>query len=207
MYKWLSLAKRLTKSPAKLVKANPNSSLKPKKIKPEKGKINAVRVAREEQVPFLGLCLGMQCAMIEFARNQLNLQDAHSAEIDPETAHPIIDIMEEQKKVHIKGGTMRLGAYPCELKPGSKVFEIYNQQHISERHRHRYEVNNHYLDRFEKAGMLASGINPESELVEIIELSNHPWFIGVQFHPEYKSTVDNPHPLFISFVKAAKTRK
>ncbi len=171
------------------------------------GKIKAIHYVREQGIPFLGICLGMQCAMIEYARNKLGLQNAHSTEMDPETPHPIIDIMEEQKKVHIKGGTMRLGAYPCDLKPGSKILEIYHQQHISERHRHRYEVNNHYLDRFEKAGMLASGINPESGLVEIIELTNHPWFIGVQFHPEYKSTVDKPHPIFISFVSAAKKWK
>ncbi len=171
------------------------------------GKIKAIQYVREQGIPFLGICLGMQCAMIEFARNQLGLQYAHSTEMDPETPHPIIDIMEEQKKVHIKGGTMRLGAYPCDLKPESKILEIYHQQHISERHRHRYEVNNIYLERFEKAGMLASGINPESGLVEIIELTNHPWFIGVQFHPEYKSTVDKPHPLFISFVSAAKKWK
>ena len=171
------------------------------------GKIMAIKYVREQQIPFLGICLGMQCAMIEFARNQLGLAEAHSTEMDPDTPHPIIDIMEAQKKVHIKGGTMRLGAYPCDLKPNSRVLEVYDQSRISERHRHRYEVNNHYLDRFEQAGMLASGINPDSQLVEIIELTGHPWFIGVQFHPEYKSTVDKPHPLFISFLKAAKKQK
>ncbi len=171
------------------------------------GKIMAIKYVRERNIPFLGICLGMQCAMIEFARHVIRLPEAHSTEMEPGTPHPIIDIMEEQKKVHIKGGTMRLGAYPCVLREGSRVLEIYGQQKISERHRHRYEVNNLYIDRFEQSGMHATGINPESRLVEIIELKNHPWFIGVQFHPEYKSTVDKPHPLFIHFVKAAKKQK
>ena len=171
------------------------------------GKIMAITYVRERNIPFLGICLGMQCAMIEFARHVIGLPEAHSTEMKPGTPHPIIDIMEDQKKVHIKGGTMRLGAYPCTLREGSRVHEIYGQQNISERHRHRYEVNNLYMDRFEQAGMHATGINPESGLVEIIELKSHPWFIGVQFHPEYKSTVDKPHPLFIHFVKAAKKQK
>ncbi len=170
------------------------------------GKILAIHYVRTKNIPFFGICLGMQCAMIEFARNVLALPEAHSTEMHPETPYPIIDIMEEQKKTHIKGGTMRLGAYGCSLKKSSKVAGIYRQTNISERHRHRYEVNNDYLSRFEQAGLTASGKNPESDLVEIVELENHPWFIGVQFHPEYKSTVDQPHPLFISFVRAAKNQ-
>jgi CTP synthase len=174
------------------------------------GKIVAIRWARENKIPFLGICLGMQCAVIEFARNVMGMKDAHSTEINPNTPHPVIDLMETQKSIIKKGGTMRLGAYPCKLKEGTKVFSIYNQNSpemkelISERHRHRYEFNNKYLDEFEKAGMLASGINPEGGLVEIVELKEHPFFIGVQFHPEYKSTVANPHPLFVGFVDAVK---
>ncbi len=171
------------------------------------GKILTAEYARENKIPFFGVCLGMQCAVIEFARNVLNLKDAHSTEMDQNTPHPVIDIMEEQKKVTLKGGTMRLGAYPCDIKPGSKTFSIYKQKHITERHRHRYEFNNIYLSAFEKKGMKASGINPTANLVEIVEIANHPWFIGVQFHPEYKSTVANPHPLFVSFVKAALEHK
>jgi CTP synthase len=145
----------------------------------------------------------MQCAVIEFGRNVLGLEGAHSKEMNPRTRFPVIDLMEAQKKVTGKGGTMRLGAYPCNLKPGSKVQKIYGEFSISERHRHRYEFNNKYLDDYEEAGMEAVGINPQDNLVEIMELHGHPWFIGVQFHPEYKSTVANPHPLFVSFVKAA----
>jgi len=145
----------------------------------------------------------MQCAVIEFGRNVLGLKDAHSTEINRNTPYPVIDIMEDQKKVYSKGGTMRLGAYPCTLKSGSKVAQIYKATQISERHRHRFEFNNAYLDQYQKAGMLATGINVQNNLVEIIELVNHPWFIGIQFHPEYKSTVANPHPLFVEFVKAA----
>ncbi len=167
------------------------------------GKIATIKHVRNMKIPFLGICLGMQCAMIEFARNVMGLPDAHSTEMNPATPDPIIDIMEEQKKVHIKGGTMRLGAYPCELKKNSMAFDIYKNKEISERHRHRYEFNNKYLDLIEQHDMVASGFNPDANLVEIVELKNHPWFIGVQFHPEYKSTVDNPHPLFINFVKAA----
>ncbi len=169
------------------------------------GKIATISYVRKQNIPFFGICLGMQCAMIEFARNVLSLPKAHSTEMDTRTPDPIIDIMEEQKKVHMKGGTMRLGAYSCELTEASRVRDIYAKKEISERHRHRYEVNNKYLSLFEKGGMKATGFNPESGLVEIIELENHPWFIGVQFHPEYKSTVDSPHPLFIDFVRAAKT--
>ena len=168
------------------------------------GKIKAIKYTRENGIPFLGICLGMQCAVIEFARNVLGLKDAHSTEINPNTTNPIIDIMESQKKISDKGGTMRLGAYRCELTDDTKVKECYkNVNIISERHRHRFEFNNKFLADFEKAGMIASGINPESGLVEIVELKKHPWFVGVQFHPEYKSTVANPHPLFINFVKAA----
>lgn len=166
------------------------------------GKITAIKFARENHVPFLGICLGMQCAVIEFGRNVLGLKDAHSLEMNPNTSNPVISIMEEQKKVTDKGGTMRLGAYPCKISKNSKAFEIYKSEEISERHRHRYEFNNDYLSVYENAGMVAAGINPEG-LVEIVELIDHPWFVGVQFHPEYKSTVANPHPLFVNFVKAA----
>jgi CTP synthase len=168
------------------------------------GKIVAVKYARENKLPFFGICLGMQMAAIEFARNVLGLKDAHSTEMDPDTKEPVIDLMEEQKKVTAKGGTMRLGAYPCEIKEGSLANQIYNNTQISERHRHRWEFNNSYLDRFEQAGMKASGKNPGTGLVEIIELSNHPFFIGVQYHPELKSTVENPQPVFVHFIKAAK---
>lgn len=171
------------------------------------GKIEAVKFTRENQTPFFGICLGMQCAVIEFARNVLGLENACSTEQEAQTPHPVIDLMEDQKKITMKGGTMRLGAYPCELKKGSKAASVYGKNKIMERHRHRYEFNNKYLDRFEKAGMIASGINPESNLVEIVELTDHPWFIGTQFHPELKSSVQNPHPLFVKFVKAALDRK
>jgi CTP synthase len=167
------------------------------------GKINAVRYARENQIPFFGICLGMQCAVVEFARNVLGIKDACSREMNVNAEHAVIDLMEDQKKVTSKGGTMRLGAFPCELKKGSKVHQLYGKARISERHRHRYEFNNSYLEAFENAGMIASGINPDSKLVEIIELKDHPWFIGTQFHPELKSTVMNPHPLFTNFVKAS----
>lgn len=167
------------------------------------GKIQAVKYARENNIPFLGICLGMQCAVIEFARNVLNLQDAHSTEMLPTTPHPVIDIMEEQKSITNMGGTMRLGSYPCEINKNSNVFKAYKKDLIDERHRHRYEFNNAYQEEFEKAGMRATGTNPDSNLVEIIEIENHPWFVGVQFHPEYKSTVLNPHPLFVSFVAEA----
>ena len=166
------------------------------------GKITAVRYAREHNIPFLGICLGMQCAVIEFARNVLGIADANSSEMEA-TPHPVIDLMEEQKGVTAKGGTMRLGAYPCVLKKGSKVAEAYGKLHISERHRHRYEFNNDYLAQFEAAGMKAVGINPDTNLVEVVEIPNHPWFVGTQYHPEYKSTVLSPSPLFVAFVKAA----
>jgi CTP synthase len=168
------------------------------------GKITAVKYARENNLPFFGICLGMQMAVIEFARNVLGLHDAHSTEMNPNTSEPVIDLMEEQKKISAKGGTMRLGAYPCVILEGSLANEIYGKKEISERHRHRWEFNNAYLKKFENAGMIPSGKNPESGLVEIIELHNHPFFIGVQYHPELKSTVENPHPVFVHFIKAAK---
>jgi CTP synthase len=167
------------------------------------GKITAVQYARENNIPFFGICLGMQCAVIEFARNVLGLKDANSTEMNKETGHPVINMMESQKNVTMKGGTMRLGAYPCELVKGSKAYSIYGKSKIMERHRHRYEFNNKYLKQYEKEGMLATGINPDTKLVEIIELRDHPFFIGSQFHPELKSTVVTPHPIFVKFVKAA----
>ena len=168
------------------------------------GKITSIKYARESGLPFFGICLGMQMAAIEFARNVLGIRQAHSTEMVPGADDAVIDMMEEQKKITMKGGTMRLGAYPCDIKPGSLASRIYGSLHINERHRHRYEFNNKYLDQFEQHGMLASGINPETGLVEIIELPNHPFFIGVQYHPELKSTVERPAPLFVHFVKAAK---
>jgi CTP synthase len=168
------------------------------------GKIVAVKYARANGLPFFGICLGMQMAVIEFARNVLGLKEAHSTEMNPETKDPVIDLMEEQKKVTAKGGTMRLGAYPCETKEGSLAQRIYGSGMISERHRHRWEFNNNYLEQFEKAGMIASGKNPGTGLVEIVELPNHPFFIGVQYHPELKSTVESPQPIFVDFIKAAK---
>ena len=167
------------------------------------GKIHSINYARTNNIPFLGICLGMQCAVIEYARNVLKLEQAHTTEIDGKTPHPVIDIMEHQKDIDNKGGTMRLGAYPCQLEKHSKSFESYQKTTISERHRHRYEFNSEYKAIFEENGLRATGINPDSSLVEIIEIDNHPWFVGVQFHPEYKSTVANPQPLFVSFVKAA----
>lgn len=167
------------------------------------GKICTAKYARENNIPCLGICFGMQMMAIEFARNVLGYADAHSAEIDPNTTHKVVDIMENQKHVLEKGGSMRLGAYSCQLKEGSKVRKIYGKELIYERHRHRFEFNSHYQSEFEKNGMVLSGMNPDTQLGEIIELSNHPWYIGVQFHPEYSSTVQYPHPLFLSFVKAA----
>lgn len=167
------------------------------------GKIEAIKYARENKIPFLGICLGMQCAVIEFGRNVLNLEDVDSSEMNTSAGNPVIDMMESQKDLTQKGGTMRLGAYPCELKEGSHVFEAYGEKVVHERHRHRFEFNNDYLEQYEAAGMIASGINPESGLVEIVEVKDHPWFVGAQFHPEYKSTVESPHPLFVSFVKAS----
>jgi CTP synthase len=167
-------------------------------------KITAVRYARENKLPFFGICLGMQMAVIEFARNILGLSKAHSTEMQADTPTPVIDLMEQQKKITVKGGTMRLGAYPCAVEEGTLARAVYGKSMISERHRHRYEFNNDYLQQFEEAGMIASGKNPESGLVEIIELPNHPFFIGVQYHPELKSSVENPQPIFVAFIKAAK---
>ncbi len=167
------------------------------------GKVAAVKYARENNLPYLGICLGMQMAVIEFARNVLGIKDANSLEMDANTPNPVINLMEEQKSITKKGGTMRLGSWKCELKEDSLVSKIYGSQLINERHRHRYEYNNTYKTQLEAAGMKATGINPETGLVEIIEIPSHPWFVGVQYHPEYKSTVANPHPLFVAFVKAA----
>ena len=170
------------------------------------GKIETIRYVRENKIPFFGVCLGMQCAVVEFARNVLGLE-ASSTELNPKTQNPVIDMMEEQKKIVNKGGTMRLGAYDCKLKKGSKAFAAYGETLIHERHRHRYEFNNKYLEQIEHAGLKAVGVNPESNLVEVVELKDHPWFVGVQYHPELKSTVLNPHPLFVKFVEAALERK
>lgn len=166
------------------------------------GKLTAIRFARESNIPFFGICLGMQTACIEFARNVLHIKDAASTEVNPNTSNPVIDMMADQKNITQKGGTMRLGAYPCELKKKTQAYTAYQSTQISERHRHRWEFNNAYLEQFEKAGMSPSGINPDSNLVEIMELKDHKWFVGVQFHPELKSTVERPHPLFVAFVKA-----
>ncbi len=171
------------------------------------GKINAVRYVRENNIPFLGICLGMQMAVIEFSRNVLGLKDASSTEMDATTSYPVIDLMEEQKTITDKGGTMRLGAWSCELMENSIVRKIYKTDIIKERHRHRYEFNNKYKEQIEAAGMIATGFNPDTKLVEIIEIPSHPWFVGVQYHPEYKSTVAKPHPLFMGFVKAALNHK
>jgi CTP synthase len=167
------------------------------------GKIEAIRYVRESKIPFFGICLGMQCAVIEFARNVLGLKGAHSMEMDENTKYPVIDLMENQKNITEKGGTMRLGAYTCKIQKGSKAAQAYGKTTIQERHRHRYEFNNKFKEQFEAAGLKATGINPDNDLIEIIEITEHPWFVGVQFHPELKSTVANPHPLFIRFVRAA----
>jgi CTP synthase len=171
------------------------------------GKIFAAQFARENKIPYLGICLGMQCAVIEFARNVLGYTDAHSTEMTRMTKHPVIDLMEEQKGVTEKGGTMRLGAYDCDILPGTLANKIYGIEHIRERHRHRYEFNNDFLDEFTNHGMIPSGMNPDNGLVEIMEIPSHPWYIGVQFHPEYSSSVLKPHPLFIHFVRAALVYK
>ncbi len=167
------------------------------------GKIIAITYVRENNIPFLGICLGMQCAAIEFSRNILGLKKAHTTEIDENTPYPVIDIMEEQKSVTNLGGSMRLGSYDCKLNKNSIAFKEYKKENIKERHRHRYEFNNKYRTLFIENGMRLSGINTDKDLVEIIELNNHPWFVGVQFHPEYRSTVKQPHPLFVGFIKAA----
>ncbi|KJD35706.1 CTP synthetase [Tamlana sedimentorum] len=167
------------------------------------GKIDAVKFVRENNIPFLGICLGMQMAVIEFCRNKLNIRDANSTEMAPDCDNPVINLMEDQKNITEMGGTMRLGAWDCDLKMGSMARDIYKAESIKERHRHRYEFNSAYRTQMEEAGLVASGLNPDTGLVEIVELPEHPWFIGVQYHPEYKSTVANPHPLFVAFVKAA----
>jgi CTP synthase len=171
------------------------------------GKIQAIKYVRENRIPFFGICLGMQCAVIEYSRNVLGLADAHSTEMDAKTKYNVIDLMEAQKKVKNFGGTMRLGSYPCKLKKGSKAFTAYGTSIINERHRHRYELNNEYIEQLEKNGLIASGINTENNLVEIVEIKDHPFFVGVQFHPEYKSTVEKPHPLFVKFLKNVLERK
>jgi CTP synthase len=171
------------------------------------GKISAVKHARENAVPFFGICLGLQCAIIEYARNICNMADANSAEFSTKTTHPVVDLMEEQKTVSKMGGTMRLGSYRCNLKKGTLTQMAYGVDVIHERHRHRYEVNSKYVESFENCGMVASGFNPETGLVETIELEGHPWFVGVQFHPELKSRVLHAHPLFKSFVRAAVANK
>lgn len=168
------------------------------------GKITAVRHARETGLPFFGICLGMQMAVIEFGRNVLGISDAHSSEMEPQTSGAVIDMMDEQKSITTKGGTMRLGSYPCAIREGTLAHKIYGADMVSERHRHRYEFNNKYLDQYEEAGMVASGKNPQTGLVEVMEITNHPFFIGSQYHPELKSTVEVPHPLFVYFVAAAK---
>ncbi len=167
------------------------------------GKIAAIKYVRENNIPFFGICLGMQCAVVEYGRNVLGLEEASSTEMNADTPHPVIAMMADQKKIKNMGGTMRLGAYACDLKRGSKAAAIYGKQHISERHRHRYEFNNYYLKAYETGGLTPSGINPVNGLVEVVELKNHPFFIGAQFHPELKSTVANPHPLFVNFVAAS----
>lgn len=171
------------------------------------GKIEAVRYVREHNIPFLGICLGMQMAVIEYSRNVLGLKDANSTEMDEHTQYPVIDLMESQKDITDKGGTMRLGAWDCELINGSIVQQVYGSNAVKERHRHRYEFNNAFKTQIEDAGMKATGFNPETGLVEIVEIPSHSWFVGVQYHPEYKSTVANPHPLFVAFVKAALNYK
>lgn len=169
------------------------------------GKISAVEYARKNKIPFFGICLGMQMAVIEYARNVLDLKDANSTEMDPHTPYPVIDLMEDQKSITDLGGTMRLGAWDCLLQKDSKAFQIYGKEQISERHRHRYEMNNSFVNVLEKAGLACTGKNPKTGLVEVVEIKDHPWFIGVQYHPEYKSTVASPHPLFVSFIEACKT--
>jgi CTP synthase len=169
------------------------------------GKLEAIRYARESKIPFFGICLGMQMAVVEFARNVLGFADAHSTEMKEYTTHPVISLMAEQKTIMHKGGTMRLGSYPCKLTPGSKAAQAYgNIERVEERHRHRFEFNNEYKSQFEAAGMRCTGINPDSGLAEIVEIDEHPYFVAAQFHPEYKSTVMNPHPLFVAFVQATK---
>jgi CTP synthase len=171
------------------------------------GKIAAAGIARRKKIPFFGICLGMQLAVVEFARNVCGLAGAHSTEMEPLTPHPVIDIMAEQKSVEALGGTMRLGAYDCRLIPGTLAHRAYGVEQIAERHRHRYEVNNKYLNMLQERGLVVSGVNDKTGLVEIIELKEHPWFLGCQFHPEFKSRPVEPHPLFVSFIRAAKEHR
>lgn len=171
------------------------------------GKINAIKYLRENKIPFFGICLGMQCAVVEFSRNVANIEGANSTEVVPNTKAPVIDLMPDQKNITDKGGTMRLGAYDCELTPKSKVAKAYGRTSISERHRHRYEFNNEFLEPLKAAGLKVTGVNPKTGLVEVVELADHPYFVGVQFHPELKSTVEEPHPLFVAFVAAAVKRR
>lgn len=171
------------------------------------GKIRAIQYARENEVPCFGICLGMQCAVIEFARNVAGLKDANSSEFNPSTENPVIDLMPEQKGIDNLGGTMRLGSYPCKVMDNTITGQAYGEEVIYERHRHRYEFNNEYRNRFEELGMVFAGISPDGRFVEIIELKDHPWFVGVQFHPEFKSRPNRPHPLFVSFIKAGLARK
>ncbi len=170
------------------------------------GKIKAVQYARENNIPFFGICLGMQTAVIEFARNVCGLQNANSTEFNKKTPYPVISLLEEQKKIKNKGGTMRLGAYNCQIKKGTKSFSAYKKENISERHRHRYEFNNKYRKIMEAKGLILAGINPQKNLVEIIELKDHPWFVACQFHPEFQSKPDQTHPLFRDFVKNSLKR-
>jgi len=170
------------------------------------GKILAVRYAREQRVPYFGICYGMQLAVIEYARHVAGLERANSREIDPATPHPVIDLLPEQRGVQAKGATMRLGAWPCTLLPGTRAFDSYARGEISERHRHRYEFNPEYRDRLAGAGLVLSGTSPDGRLVEIVEVADHPWFLGCQFHPEFASTPFRPHPLFVAFVAAALER-
>ncbi len=171
------------------------------------GKIQAVKYARENKIPFLGICLGMQIAVIEFAMNVCGLNGVNSTEFDKNTPHPIISLLEEQNKIKIKGGTMRLGKYSCKLKKGTQSIKAYKEKEISERHRHRYEFNNKYMETMEKNGLVIAGVHPKGNLVELIEITNHPWFIGCQFHPEFKSKPDKAHPLFREFVRACLSLK
>ena len=167
------------------------------------GKIRAIRYARENKIPFLGLCLGMQCAVIEFARDVCNLADAHSTEFNAETKNPVIALMDSQQGIVEKGGTMRLGAYPCKLRAGTNTMTAYGEEEVQERHRHRFEFNNAYRDQLTKAGLIIAGTLPDDSLVEVVEVKDHPWFVGSQFHPELKSRPNKPHPLFRDFIKAA----
>ncbi len=171
------------------------------------GKLEAIRWVREKKIPFLGICLGMQCAVIEYARNVCGLLGANSLEFDPDTPHPVIHLMPDQEKVKAKGGTMRLGAYPCKLAKGSLAYKAYGNSQISERHRHRYELNNEYREILAKSGLRISGLSPDGRLVEIIELEGHPWFVAGQFHPELRSRPTKAHPLFREFVRAAAKRR